>query len=290
MAEIVGRERELALLEDFVGAQERPAALVLSGEAGIGKTVLWEAAVARARATSQQVLACRPSEAETTLAFAALSDLLEPLAETNFRALPRPQRHALGVALLLEPAVGPPPDLRAIGSALVATLNDLAQDGPVLLAVDDVQWLDRASADALEPAARLHALAEAYRQWALTHPHRYMLMLGHRRPVGYEEPEETIPEIHRSMLVLLDALADLAAGKPHRRPSGRLARQLIEWAKRRDDREPPPPLVLQYGVTAWTRLHGIVSLEIEGVFASMGLDGEALVTAEMDALIAAATA
>lgn len=138
------------------------------------------------------------------------------------------------------------------------------------------------------PSARLHALAEAYRSWAVTRPHRYMLMLGHRRPVGYEEPEETIPEIHRSMLVLLDALAALTADRPASRRSSTLDLQLTEWAKRRDAATPPPPTVLKYGVTAWTRLHGIVSLEIEGVFASMGLDGEALVKAEMDALIAVA--
>lgn len=139
------------------------------------------------------------------------------------------------------------------------------------------------------PAARLQALAKAYRTWALEHPHQYMLILGHRRPVGYEEPGETVPVIHRSMLVLLDVLADLAAPEAQaEKPATALDRQLLAWSRSRDDEDSPPPHVLRLGVTAWTRIHGIVSLEIEGVFASMSLDAEALLAAEMDELVAAA--
>jgi hypothetical protein len=71
---IAGRERERALLRTFVESQERPAACVIQGEAGIGKTVLWEEAVARVRSRSERVLSCRASEAETTLAFSGLAD------------------------------------------------------------------------------------------------------------------------------------------------------------------------------------------------------------------------
>lgn len=150
----MGRERELALLAAFVESDERPATCVIQGEAGIGKTVLWEEALARARARSERVLSCRPSEAETKLTFAGLGDLLAPVAAETLPALPAPQRRALGVALLLETPDGPPPDMRTIGSALLETLRQLASNVRVLVAVDDVQWIDRASAEALAFAVR----------------------------------------------------------------------------------------------------------------------------------------
>lgn len=147
-----------------------------------------------------------------------------------------------------------------------------------------------ATARRRSPAARLRALASAYREWALAQPHRYMLMFGGRRPPGYEEPEETIPVVHRSMLVFLDALAALHGDRqpPARDNPSALERQLTAWSRSRDGDDGPPALVLRLGVTAWTRLHGIVSLEIEGVLASMGLDAAHLVAAEMDELIATA--
>jgi DNA-binding CsgD family transcriptional regulator len=151
---IVGRERERALLRTFVESRERPAACVIQGEAGIGKTVLWEEAVARMRSRSERVLTCRASEAETTLAFSGLADLLADVATGILPRLPPPQRHALAVALLLETPAGAPPDERAIGAALLASLQQLAGKGGVVVAVDDVQWLDPASASALAFAAR----------------------------------------------------------------------------------------------------------------------------------------
>jgi DNA-binding CsgD family transcriptional regulator len=154
VSEIVGRERERALLRAFVESQERPAACVIQGEAGIGKTVLWDEAVARARARSDHVLSCRAYEAESTLAFSGLADLLADVATAILPRLPPPQRRALAVALLLESPAGAPLDERAIGAALLASLQRLAAEGGVVVAVDDVQWLDQASASALAYAAR----------------------------------------------------------------------------------------------------------------------------------------
>src|SRR3954470_1847390 len=99
--EVVGRETELASLADFLDRVALgPAALVLAGEAGVGKTELWRAAVAEGRERGYRVLEARPAEAEGELAFAGLADLLGGARE-EIAALPVPQRRALSVALLL---------------------------------------------------------------------------------------------------------------------------------------------------------------------------------------------
>jgi hypothetical protein len=152
---VVGRARELAALEDFVDrGAAAPVSLLLDGEAGIGKTTLWLAAVDAAARRGRRVLQARPAEAETRLAFAGLGDLLEDALADAVDGLPPPQAEALKVALLLEPARGTPPDERALGVALLHLLRRLAEEQPVLVAVDDVQWLDGASARVLAFAWR----------------------------------------------------------------------------------------------------------------------------------------
>jgi ATP/maltotriose-dependent transcriptional regulator MalT len=152
---VVGREEELELLRGFLAdTATGPLALLLEGEPGIGKTTLWAAAVEGARDRCCRVLACRPAGAEVQLSFAALGDLLEEVLEESLPELPTPQRRALEVALLLEEAQGPPPDQRAIALAFLAVLRLLARSGPVLIAVDDAQWLDTPTAAVLEFALR----------------------------------------------------------------------------------------------------------------------------------------
>ena len=152
---VVGRERELAALAAFAErGSAGPLALLLEGEAGIGKTTLWLAGVEDAERAGRLVLQARPAEAEARLAFAGLGDLLEGPLEAAIGELPRPQAEALRVALLLEPPRGAPPDERALGVALLGLLRRLAVERPVLVAVDDVQWLDTASARALDFAWR----------------------------------------------------------------------------------------------------------------------------------------
>ena len=152
---VIGRDAELDFVRAFlddVGAG--PAGLVLSGEAGIGKTILWQVGVDLARGRFAQVLTCRGAEAEAALSFAGLSELLSEVLGEALESLLPPRRRALEVALLLaEPGVGPPDPL-AIGLAVHDVMQVLAQQGPVLVAVDDVQWLDAASAGALEVAVR----------------------------------------------------------------------------------------------------------------------------------------
>lgn len=151
---VVGREQELAALGEFAAAIESPSALVLAGEAGIGKTTLWNEGVAAGRKRSYRVLSCRPTGAETQLSFAALADLLSDVIGEVLPDLPAPQRRALRVALLLEDVAGRAPDRRTIAAAFLGTLRVLAHRGPVLVAIDDAQWLDPPSESVLEFAVR----------------------------------------------------------------------------------------------------------------------------------------
>ena len=143
-------------MEKFLEAvPEGPVGLLIEGEVGIGKTTLWsEAAAAAGRGRSYRVLACRPVESETQLAFSALGDLLDDVQAEPLSGLPEPQRRALEVALLRREAEGPAPHARAVSLGLLGVFRSLAKASPVVVAVDDVQWLDRPSASALEFVAR----------------------------------------------------------------------------------------------------------------------------------------
>ena len=153
--ELIGREDELADLRRFLdGVDRAPAAFLMEGEPGIGKTVLWMAGVELARERNLQVLTAIPATAETRLSFAALADLLGPVLADALAELPPPQRRALEVALLLEDAEGPPPDHRAVAFAFLGAIKALARERPVVVAVDDVQWLDGPSAFMVEFALR----------------------------------------------------------------------------------------------------------------------------------------
>src|SRR5438034_9791344 len=153
--EIVGREAELASLNAFIGEVEGgAAALVLEGEAGVGKTTLWEAAVGHARALGLTVLSSRPAEAERGLGNVGLGDLLEGVVDDVLSALLTPRRRALQVALLREEASGDPVDRRTLAVAVHDALQLLSDRGPTLIAVDDVQWLDPSSSGALGFALR----------------------------------------------------------------------------------------------------------------------------------------
>ncbi len=155
MAAVVGRDAELSALRGFVeSVSEGAAVLVLEGEAGMGKTTLWSAGVSNADERGIRVLRARPAESETDLSFAGLGDLLDPVLGDILGLLPPAQRRALSQALVLEEVSGSPPDAHAAGVALLNALRGLAGTRPVLVAIDDVQWLDAASAGAIAYAAR----------------------------------------------------------------------------------------------------------------------------------------
>src|SRR5690349_17723829 len=137
--EIVGRTAEVAAVEAFL-AGPAPAALVLEGEAGSGKTTVWEHAL---RADGHRLLVARPTGAESRLSLSTIADVLGGVAPGELAALPRPQRRALGAALLLdEPADDAPQDPRALAVGFLTAIRQLATASPVLIAVDDVQWAD----------------------------------------------------------------------------------------------------------------------------------------------------
>ena len=155
MAVVVGRDRELRAVESLLAADvpgER--VLLLAGEAGIGKTTVWREAVQRADELGFRVLPAGASPAETRLAHATIGDLLGPCLDDVLPGLPGPQARALSIALLRTEAEGAPLDPATVAVGFHASLRALAQATPVLVAVDDVQWLDEPSAAALGFALR----------------------------------------------------------------------------------------------------------------------------------------
>lgn len=151
---VVGRDSELAVVDPFLTSLTAgAAALAIEGAAGIGKTTLWEAAVRAAEIRGYHVLATRATQAETALSFAGLMDVLDPMAEDVLSGLPVPQRHALEVALLRREA-DRAVESGAISVAFVNVIRVMARARPLIVAVDDLQWLDRSSARVLEFAVR----------------------------------------------------------------------------------------------------------------------------------------
>ncbi|WNG20715.1 TetR/AcrR family transcriptional regulator [Cystobacter fuscus] len=134
------------------------------------------------------------------------------------------------------------------------------------------------------PRARLHALATAWRKWALAQPHRYQLLFASAAGSGRAVPERTIPAAHRTMALLFEALLQpLSASSSSAEPPAALERQLEQWVGNR----PGPKVegrVARLGLLFWTRLHGLLSLELLGHFDVMGIDPALLFEAEVDAL------
>lgn len=184
-AELVGREPELAALTDLVGGADR--ALVLEGEPGIGKTCLWERGVEIAREQGHRVLVARGSSAEAGLSCGGLIDLLDGVPSDELGDLPSPQLRALEVALYRREPKGRPPEAGAIALGLLSALRALSVRGPVLVAVDDLQWLDPASEDALAYAAR--RLDDE--------PVAFLLA---RRPGAASALEDACPHAHRAVV------------------------------------------------------------------------------------------
>ena len=153
---VVGRESELGSICAFLDrAAVAPAGLVLEGEPGIGKSTLWLAAVTAARERGFLVLSSRPAEAERGLAHAGLGDLFDRVPDAVIGKLSPPRRRALKVALLHEPTDDRSgSDHRALAVAVHDVLHLLSEQSPVVVAIDDVQWLDASSASALAFALR----------------------------------------------------------------------------------------------------------------------------------------
>lgn len=152
---VIGREAELGAIDEFLDLVDTgPGALVLEGEAGIGKSTLMDEGLAAAQARSYRIVACRPIRAEAQLAYTSLGDLLADVEEEELAALPGPQRRALEVALLRAEPDDEQLFPRAVALGLLGVLAGRARAGPTVVAIDDVQWLDHPTARALAFVAR----------------------------------------------------------------------------------------------------------------------------------------
>jgi predicted ATPase len=140
---LVGRDRELATLGSFLGdAVAAGATLLLTGEPGVGKTALLDAAAEMAAADGVRVIRGGGVEYETDVSFAGLHQLVDVLSD-DLRGLPRSSRASIEVALGI--GSGPAPDRLAVLTASLALFRQAASTVPLLIVIDDLHWLDRAS-------------------------------------------------------------------------------------------------------------------------------------------------
>ena len=184
MEGIFGRDLELAAMERFLdSAPTWPSAVVIEGEAGIGKTTLWLEGIRRAEDRGTRALRARPAESEQKLSYVALADLVDEAFDEVGSALPEVQQRALAGALVRDDA-GDGTSARTTATAFVSVLVACAEKGAVLLAVDDIQWLDSASAQTLAFALRRL-------------PPKVGVLLAHRAEAGHFLPlglERALPE------------------------------------------------------------------------------------------------
>ena len=196
LTSLYGRRRECAALDGLLDRVRggRSAVLVLRGQAGIGKTALLRYVTERAAGFS--VARCMGVESAMELAFTGLHDLCTPML-SYLDALVEPQREALSVALGL--ASGEPPESFLVALAALNLLAQAAEDGPLLCIVDDVQWLDQATAQVLGFVGR-RLLAEPVG-----------LVFAARTTAASEDPLAGLPDLRLSGLDEQSARALLAS-------------------------------------------------------------------------------
>src|SRR5258708_9313064 len=152
---VVGRQAELQSIGSFLESiTAGPGALILYGEAGIGKTTLWREGLAEASGHGYAVLVCRPAQSEVQLSYSSIADLLADLDEAMLSRLPVPQREALEAVRLRSHNPHATADRRVVATAFLAILHLLSDRAPLLIAVDDFQWRHRNNAQAPEFAGR----------------------------------------------------------------------------------------------------------------------------------------
>ena len=154
---------------------------------------------------------------------------------------------------------------------------------------EDLSITLEATAEAVRDApadVRLRATLDAFRAWAKSAPHRYRLIFGSTYGSGELDPDRIIPAATRSMAVLLTDLAGLAPGQPGPTVDDpALRRDVEQWGKVRAGDQLSDPGVLLLGLLAWSRMHGILSLEIDGFYDYVGVDPGLLYEAEIQQLI-----
>lgn len=155
VGEIVGREQELKAVTAFLDdVSSGTRGLLVAGPPGIGKTAILQAALSSIGEREYRVLSSIPVEAEARLSYAALGDLIGDALDDVADVLPLPQRHAIDVALLRAESGGQGADRRGVAMAAFHALQAMARVQPLVVAIDDVQWIDAPSAQALSFALR----------------------------------------------------------------------------------------------------------------------------------------
>jgi DNA-binding CsgD family transcriptional regulator/tetratricopeptide (TPR) repeat protein len=213
-APIIGRAAELARLRELVDTVPLAGqALLVIGDAGMGKTLLLADAADRAALAGTRVLSVTGRESESKLAFAGLHQLLLPVLPAA-AALPRRQAQALLGALgLADPGIRDP---LLTGVAVLTLLSDLSEHSPVLVVVDDAHWLDRSSLDVLAFAgSRLEA-------------ERVVLLVGARGQAPPRGFDRGFPELHLDPLSAADAA--ILLDEQLRPPLGRARAQVLGQA------------------------------------------------------------
>jgi predicted ATPase len=149
---LVGRERELSALSNRVdGTSQRGGALVIRGEAGVGKSSLLEATAADASEKGLRILEAMAVQSEARISFAGLHQVLHPILK-GMDELPAPQRAALRSAFGMDQ--GDAPDNFLVALAALELLCDAASKAPLMVIVEDAQWLDEPTVDAMTFVAR----------------------------------------------------------------------------------------------------------------------------------------
>jgi DNA-binding CsgD family transcriptional regulator len=155
VGDVIGRDDELRAVAGFLDAVSAGlSVLVVRGEAGIGKTTVWSEAVCRAADRGFRVLRAQTASAETSLTLTTLADLVESVGDLDRFTLPPPQRLALDAALLRVQPTSATLQPRLLGVATRTLLERVAEEQPALIAIDDAQWMDAASAATLAFALR----------------------------------------------------------------------------------------------------------------------------------------
>ena len=189
-----------------ISTRDEPTLLTIAGEAGAGKSTLRQAGITAAQEAGCRVLRSEPSASDTEAPFAGLSDLLSEVLPEVAGAIPGPQREALEVALLLRPAGDTPATAHAVALAVLAVLRSCLDTGPVLVAIDDVQWLDAGTMEALVFAVRRIATGPlgvllAARTEAPADP---LTINAPPLPYGWQALPAAVPEAGRIDLAPLD--------------------------------------------------------------------------------------
>jgi ATP/maltotriose-dependent transcriptional regulator MalT len=151
---VQSRQTESRRIAGFLAsAATEPSALLIEGEPGIGKTTLWLEALELARNQGFGVLSARAAAAESVLAYTALADLLDGVPASAWADLPDPQRFAVD-QVLMRADNGSATDQRAVAAAFLSVVEYLTDEGPLLVAIDDLQWIDPSSMHVVAFAAR----------------------------------------------------------------------------------------------------------------------------------------